>query len=173
MHLEWRDLIYMWYWQLQDGVLSCPASHNSGQLGALAIPGRGGAIGLRLGYVLEDTERCPTLFLWPDWTLSSWRKSQRKVDISEHYFWVCRDQNWVQGPRDLGNIVKRCLDVFHALGMARFWQLLALQHEFLSCPASPHCEQLGAPNVPGRSEAIRLRFGYVLGNTKHCSTLSL
>jgi hypothetical protein len=86
------------YVVLQDGVLSCPASRNSGQLGALAVPGRRGAIGLRLGYVLDHTERCPTLFFWPDWTLSSWRKSQRKVGALEHHFWICRDQNQVQGP---------------------------------------------------------------------------
>jgi hypothetical protein len=105
----------------------------------------GGAIGPRLGYVLEHTERCPTLFLWPDWTLSSWRKGQRKISALGHYFRICRCRNWVQEPRDRGKIVKRCLDGFHALGTARFWQLLALQYEFLSCPASPDSEQLGRP----------------------------
>jgi hypothetical protein len=118
---------------------------NSGQLGELAVPGRRGAIGLRLGYDLEHTERCSTLFLWPDWTPSSWRKSQRKIGALEHYFWICRCQNRVQGPRDRGNIVERCLDGYHALGTAGFWHLLALQHEFLSCPAFPIVSNLERP----------------------------
>src|SRR5271155_444358 len=132
-----------------------------------AVPGRRGAIGPGLGCVLEHTERCPTLFLWPDWTLSSWRKSQGKLVLwrLEHYSWICGCQNWVQGPRDRGNIVERCLDGFHALGTARFWQLLAFQHEFLSRPASPDSEQLGGRTVRGRSGALGLRFGYVLEHT--------
>jgi hypothetical protein len=53
----------------------------------------------------------------------------------------------VQGPRDRGKIVEKYLDRFHALGTARLWQLLAFQHEFLSCPASPDSEQLGRPSL--------------------------
>jgi hypothetical protein len=52
------------YVVLQDvGVLSCPASPDSEQLGVPTIPGRSGAIGLRFRYVLEHAERCSTLSL--------------------------------------------------------------------------------------------------------------
>jgi len=132
------------YVVLQDGVLWCLASRNSEQLWVPTILGRRGAIGPRLGYVLEHTERCSTLFFWPDWTLSSWRKSQRKIGALGHYFWICRCRNQVQGHRDRGKIVKRCLDAIHPLGTARFWQLLAFQREFLSCPASLIVGNLGA-----------------------------
>jgi hypothetical protein len=114
------------YVVLQDGVLSCPASHNSEQLGVPTVPGRRGVIGPRLGYVLEHTERCSTLFLWPDWTLSSWRKGQLKIGALGHYFWICRCQNWVQGPRDRGKIVEKCLDGFHALGTARSLAIIGI-----------------------------------------------
>jgi hypothetical protein len=43
------------YVVLQDGVLSCPASQDSEQLGVPTVSGRSGAIGLRLGYVLEHS----------------------------------------------------------------------------------------------------------------------
>src|SRR5271154_4522231 len=107
------------------------------------VLGRRDAIAPRVGYVLEHTERCSTLFIWPDWTLSSCRKRQRKICALGYYFWICRCRNQVQGPRDRGKIVNRCLDKIHALGTARFWQLLALQREFLSCPTSPDSQQLG------------------------------
>ena len=112
------------YVVLQDGVQSCPTSRlklkfrNSGQLGAMAVPGRRGAIGLRLGYVLERTERCPMLFLPIGPCLhgdkepaESWRALWSTIS----QFWICLCQNWVQGPWDRGNIVKRYLDGFRAL----------------------------------------------------------
>jgi hypothetical protein len=40
------------------------------------------------------------------------------------YFSICRFQNLVQGPRDLGNIVERSLQGFYALVMVRFSRLL-------------------------------------------------
>jgi len=51
------------YVVLQDGVLSCPASPDSEQLGVPTVPGRSGWIGLRLGYILEHIKRCSTLSL--------------------------------------------------------------------------------------------------------------
>ena len=74
------------YLVLQDGVLSCPASLDSEQLGVPTVPGTSGVIGLRLRYVLEHTKRCSTRFLWTNWTMSSWRKSWRKLGALEHYF---------------------------------------------------------------------------------------
>jgi len=47
---------------------------KSEQFGAPTFPGRNYVVGLKFGYVLEDTERCPTPISWPDWTLSSWKK---------------------------------------------------------------------------------------------------
>src|SRR5271170_1140749 len=71
----------------QDRVLLCLASPKSEQLGVPTVPGRRGAIGLRLGYILGHTERCSMLFLWADSTLSSRRKSWWKIGALEHYFW--------------------------------------------------------------------------------------
>src|SRR5271170_4588619 len=108
------------------------ASRNSGQLGAPAVPGRRGTIRQRLGYVLKHAVRCSTLFLWSDWTLSSWRNTQRKigalstisgsVDVGTR----CREP----GGRDRRNIVERCLDELYTLGTARFGRLLNLHLYF-------------------------------------------
>ena len=46
------------------------------------------------------------------------------------YFWICRCQNWVQGPGDRVYTVKRCLDGFGALGMVRFHRLLGFHQDF-------------------------------------------
>src|SRR5271163_2438492 len=52
---------------------------NSRQVGAPTVPGRSGPFWLSFGNVLEDTERCSNIFLWPDRTMSSWRKSVPKI----------------------------------------------------------------------------------------------
>src|SRR5271154_6928764 len=44
---------------------------NSGRVGAPTVPGRSEPIWLRFGYLLEDTERCSTLILGADRTMSS------------------------------------------------------------------------------------------------------
>jgi hypothetical protein len=48
------------------------------------------------------------------------------------YFWICRCQNRVQGPRDLVYTVKRCLDRFCALRTVRFHRLLGFHQDFQS-----------------------------------------
>jgi hypothetical protein len=133
------------------------ASRTSGQLGAPTVPGRRGAIGMRLGYVLEHAVCCSTLFLWSDWTLSSWRKNQRKIGALpvEHYFWICRCLNWVQAPgtQRPGKYCKemsRCIP--HTWKNARFCHLFALQYEFLSCPASPIVSNRERPPFPEEVE---------------------
>ena len=56
MFLDRFYTLYL-YVVLQNGVLSCPASLDREQLGVPTVPGTSGAIGLKLGYVLEHTER--------------------------------------------------------------------------------------------------------------------
>jgi hypothetical protein len=48
------------------------------------------------------------------------------------YFWICRCQNRVQGPRDRVYTVEKCLDRFCALGRVRFRRLLGFHQDFRS-----------------------------------------
>ena len=52
---------------------------DSRQVGAPTVPGRSGPFWLSFGDVLEDTERCSNILLWPDRSMSSWRKSVPKI----------------------------------------------------------------------------------------------
>src|SRR5271170_2322541 len=44
--------------------------------------------------------------------------------------WICIGRNQVQGPRDRGNTVERCLDRLSVLGMVRFRRLLSFHLYF-------------------------------------------
>ena len=46
------------------------------------------------------------------------------------YLCIWRCQNKLGRPRERGNIVRRCLDGFHALGMVRFHQYLSFHLDF-------------------------------------------
>src|SRR5277367_3898030 len=46
------------------------------------------------------------------------------------YLCIWRCQNRVEGPNEPGNIVKRCLDGFHALRMVRFHRYLSFHLDF-------------------------------------------
>jgi hypothetical protein len=48
------------------------------------------------------------------------------------YFWICRCQNRVHGPRDRVYTVEKCLDRFCALGRVRFRRLLGFLQDFRS-----------------------------------------
>jgi hypothetical protein len=48
------------------------------------------------------------------------------------YFWICRCQTRVQGPRDRVYTVEKCLDRFWVLGRVRFPRLLGFHQDFRS-----------------------------------------
>ena len=89
------------------------------------------------------------------------------------HFCIWRCQNKVQGPRDWGKTVGVLFDGCYALGTPRFHLLAVLRNGFLRCPACAKSEPLGAHPDPPRRCPIGLRFGYVLYDTKSCSTLIL
>jgi len=103
------------------------------QIGASNVLGGSSVIWLRFGYVLVHITSYATLLLWPDSTMSSWRTGLAKIGVRGRYFWVCRCQNKVQGPRDRGNIVERNLDRFRALGTVRFNERIT-QNDFYTLP---------------------------------------
>src|SRR5271168_2958840 len=54
---------------------------NSGRVGAPTVPGRSRPIGLSFGHILEDIKCYSTPLLWPDWTMSSYRKRVAKIFV--------------------------------------------------------------------------------------------
>ena len=88
---------------LQDGVLSCPASLDSEQLGVPTVPGTSGVIGLRLGYVLEHTERC--VFVGPIGPCLRGEKAERKISSVKHYSRICRQVPELSGDPGTGEIL--------------------------------------------------------------------
>ena len=108
---------------------------RSEQLWASAASGKRGAIDLEFKYVLVHITSYSTPCFWLDWIRFSGRKTLAKISVLGRcfgsYFSIWRFQNKVQGPKDGGNIVERCLNGLCGLGRTRFWQLLTLHREFL------------------------------------------
>jgi hypothetical protein len=102
------------------GFLSSPAWPWSRQLGVPSVLGRNGVIQLRLGHIIVYVKCCSLPHFWADRARSSWSKTLVKICVMGRYFWICRCQNRVQGPRDRVYTVEKCLDRFCAgLGFVR------------------------------------------------------